>query len=206
MPLIEIAPDVEEIAVELIGEYHPHIRSHGVRILYLKSDADRAYRGKPVIADTQSLSGLASWLSQFAPDADEEPYEYAITVYGSIWEGLTAKERQAAIDSELCKLVEKTVHHRDGEETVINLQDFDVKGFTANIERFGLWRTSLRIFAAKARQLPLDMAAVAAEEQMARDQAAAANGDEGDESDGEGLDLNRPIPIGVAAGAGRGAE
>jgi hypothetical protein len=100
--------------------------------------------------------------------------------------------------------VEKTVHHRDGETTVIKLQDFDVKGFTANIERFGLWRSSLRIFAAKARQLPLDMNAVAAEEQMARESEASTSADSGEEDDGEGLDLNRPAPVG--AGAGRGAE
>jgi hypothetical protein len=201
---IQIAPDVESIAVELIGEFHPHLKSHGVRILYLKSEQDRAYRGRPVLADTQALGGLAGWLSQFAPDGDEEPYEYAITVYGSAWQGLTAKERQAAVDAELCKLVEKTVHHRDGETTVIKLQDFDVKGFTANIERFGLWRSSLRIFAAKARQLPLDMNAVAAEEQMARESEASTSADSGEEDDGEGLDLNRPAPVG--AGAGRGAE
>lgn len=203
MAEISVAPDVEEIALELIGEYHDHIRSHGVRILYLRSEQDKAYRGKPVIADTQALGGLAGWLSQFVEDGDEEPYEYAITVYGSAWEGLTAKERQAAVDPELCKLVEKTVHRADGEMTVIKLQDFDVKGFTANIERFGLWRSALRIFAAKARQLPLDMAAVAAEDQMARDEAATASGD-GDEPDGEGLDLNQPEPVG-ARGRG-GAE
>jgi hypothetical protein len=201
---ISVAPDVESIAVELIGEFHPHIKSHGVRILYLKSATDKAYRGRSVLAETQSLGGLAGWLSQFVEDGDDEPYEYAITVYGSAWEGLTAKERQACIDGELCKLVEKTVHRRDGEETVIKLQDYDVKGFTGNIERFGLWRSSLRIFAAKARQLPLDMNAVAAEEQMAREEANGASGDDGDGEEGEGLDLNRPVPVGAAAG--RGAE
>lgn len=155
----KLAPDVEAIAVELIGEFHDHIRSNGVKILYVHSDQDKATRGKSVIAETIALGGAVGWLSSFVPGAVGE-YDFMIIVYGSIWEGLNAKQRQAAIDNELCKLVEKTVQHRDGEETVIKLQDFDWKGFTANIERFGLWRPALRIFAAKAKQLPLDMAGV----------------------------------------------
>lgn len=155
----KIAPDVEAIAIELIGEFHDHIRSNGVKILYVHSDQDKATRGKSVIAETLSLGGMGAWLSSFVPGAHGE-YDYAIVVYGSIWEGLNAKQRQAAIDNELCKFVEKTVQHRDGEETVIKLVDYDWKGFTANIERFGLWRPALRIFAAKAKQLPLDMVGV----------------------------------------------
>lgn len=155
----KLAPDVEAIAIELIGEFHDHIRSNGVKILYVHSDQDKATRGKSVIAETIPLGGMGSWLSSFVPGATGE-YDFALVVYGSIWEGLNAKQRQAAIDNELCKLVEKTVQHRDGEETVIKLVDYDWKGFTANIERFGLWRPALRIFAAKAKQLPLDMAGV----------------------------------------------
>lgn len=155
----KLAPDIEEIARDLIAEYHAHVTSNGVRILYLHSDADRAYRGHAMIADIRALGGIAGWLSSFVDGKGGDPYDFALTVYGSIWEGLTAKERAAAVDAELCKLVEKTVTTRDGEETTIKLQDHDVKGFAANIERFGLWTTRLRLFGAKARQLPLDIAA-----------------------------------------------
>lgn len=160
MAEIKLSSQVAEIVQDLIDKYHPHVRENGVRILCCYSDQDKATRGRPVRAEIVSLGGRAKWLSGFVDVTGEEPnegYDFCLTAFGSIWEGMTYQMRQAAIDAELCKLVEKTVQTRDGETTTIKLQDYDVKGFVANIERFGLWASSLRIFASKAKQLPLDL-------------------------------------------------
>lgn len=163
MAEITIANDVAEIAEELIGEFHPHIRSHGVRLICLKSDHDKAQKGRSVDAEIVPLGGRARFYSGFVDvGRAQDPtdgYDFEMTVYGSMWEGYTSKQRQACVDRELCKLVEKTVQHADGETTVIKLQDYDVKGFTDNLSRFGTWTTRIYNFVSKGKQLPLDLQA-----------------------------------------------
>jgi hypothetical protein len=157
---VRLDNDLREIADDLITDHHRHILDNGVRILCAYSDQDRARYGKAIRVEITPLGGRAQWLSGFVDVAESEPnegYDYMLTAYGSIWTGSTDVMREAAVDEQLCRLVEKTVQTRDGETTVIKIRDFDVRGFVENIQRFGLWESGKRIFAAKSRQLPLDL-------------------------------------------------
>jgi len=180
MAEIKLAPDVEEIALEEIAEWHEHLRANGTRILYLHSDQDRARRGRALKADMISLGGTQYTIGVLAAGGSPSThdYDFALVVYGAAWEGLGVKQRRAAVDEQLCRLVEKTVRHRDGDEIVIKLQDPDVSVFLSNFEHFGAWTKSLRSLVSKGRQLPLDLAGEAEDRTDAdqRERVGAANG------------------------------
>lgn len=187
----ELAPDVEEIAVGLIGEYHPHIREHGALIVYRKSDQNKASGGRSVDAEMSVVSGDTRWaMSRWAELEGSEP-DFMLTVYGAMWDGYTPLQRKACVDRELCRIVAKTVQHSDGETTVLKLQSYEVKGFPENITRFGVWQTPYKRFSAASKQPSLFSEELKIDEKAEAQQAAdAAAQTDGTAEDGEGEPVN----------------
>lgn len=142
------APEVGEIASELIPQYHAHLK--GLRIDYaFRSDWWKS-KGKLVYGKAMLITGHNAYL---ATRHDQRPPDkfFFVAICGVYWLGMSESERRALVDHELC--------HCWAEHGELSILPHDVEEFRSVIERHGLWSPDVRSFgeiaARKQTQLSL---------------------------------------------------
>lgn len=153
------APEAEAIARELIADYHPHLETQRVDLIF-RSEAAKKH-GKFQLGAARKVSGLPAYLDHAAsqraqgrlgrhvgPPLGCEDF-FVIELAQPEWEHLTPAQRRALVDHELCHLgVDE-----DGNSSIVS---HDVEEFGAVLERHGLWEPDVSQFIrAGARQLGL---------------------------------------------------
>jgi putative metallopeptidase len=153
------APEVEAIAGPLIEAHHQHLTEHGdVRIEYLFRSEATVKGGHVVLGKARKVSGLNAFLAGWddATDVDDEAGDevrpfFVIEIAADQWATLTEAQRTALVDHELCHLnVEPT-----DESVKLTLAGHDLEEFGAVVERHGLWKPAVELFAAACQQLKL---------------------------------------------------
>lgn len=147
------ADDVDEIAEKLIKEFHPHLA--GESILYIFRSEHSESNGKIEFAKAKRVSGLNAYLANRGDleemngagdtpsEKSEAPPILLIEVAYDVWTQLSAAQRVALIDHELCHF------GLDG------MRAHDVEEFRAVIDRHGLWRPEIQEFAQTIAQQKL---------------------------------------------------
>lgn len=131
------APEVKEIAEQLIPKFHGHLKDFSVRIEYVFIDKIPKKGGKEVWGYVQKVTNLNAFLAKDNPDSD--PF-FVMVISSPIWEILSKNGKTALVDHELChcgaKLQEKE------EESVVKLYliPHDLEEFNAINRRYGLWQ------------------------------------------------------------------
>lgn len=80
------APDVEEVAKELIRQYHPHLLN--ATISYVFRDGSWNKNERPVMGDVKLMSPYLNMLTGF---------DFGVIVNYRLWLSLSVKERKQAI-------------------------------------------------------------------------------------------------------------
>lgn len=135
------APDVKEIADELINKHHKHLV--GVRLDILFSETTPKRGGKDIWGSMRKVSSLAAYLGADKTDQERgvnDPF-FVMTISQPIWDELDEKNRIALVDHELCHAA---VELDEEEESVLGTMGHDVEEFACIIERHGLWRKSVQ--------------------------------------------------------------
>lgn len=124
------AETVEELAKELIAEYHPHLAS--ARIAYLFKNREMKSRGRTIVATSEKVSAKNHALCG---------YNFLITVSYPTWNDLEDAAKRAALDHELehCWVEDDD---KTG-ETKYKILPHDVEEFGSVIRRHGLYSTDL---------------------------------------------------------------
>lgn len=191
------APEVADIAQDLIGEHHTHLLNR--KIVYIFRDSPQKRAGTEIWGKARKVSGLNAFLNARADgDLDvEHSYDeeadhsyFVIEIAEPIWEHLDETARRALVDHELehCE-----VHFSDSGKESLRIIPHNLEEFTAVVRRHGLWKSELRRFAKVTNeQLELDVdvqVSQADEDDVAADIVSDAKekleGEEDDESDGE---------------------
>jgi len=128
------APEVEEVARELIPEYHAHLAEAKIEYLYRVGTWNS--KGKVMMAKIHVLSGREKHLTGL---------DIVMEVNRAVWGELDAQQREALIDHKLCHVVEG----KDGYKRV----DHDLGEFSAVIRRHGLWNHEVQGFVKAVRQM-----------------------------------------------------
>ncbi|RJQ26097.1 hypothetical protein C4577_04145 [Candidatus Parcubacteria bacterium] len=137
------APDVKEIADELIPKNHRHLV--GVRMDFLFSETTPKRGGKDVWGTMRKVSSLAAYLGADKTDQERgvnDPF-FVMTISQPIWDELEEKDRIALVDHELCHAA---VELDDQGDSILGTKSHDVEEFSEIIERHGLWRKSVQEF------------------------------------------------------------
>lgn len=143
------APEVEEIARDLIYSDHTHLAS--VRVEYIFASEEIKQNGKVVWGRAKKVTGLNAWLaSEFERrDAKEAEEFFVIEIVRPIWLQLTEKEKKALVDHELthCEV--------DLDTSRLSIRPHDLEEFTSIVQKHGLWRSDVEVFVEAAKQKPL---------------------------------------------------
>lgn len=147
------APEVAELAREIIRKDHPHLDAEDIRIVYLFVDPPPESKGKLVFGRCRKVTGLNAFLArENAPrDEDEEPDFgdpfFVIEIAERVWQVLEPHQRRALVDHELCH----AAVIRDEEDVPkLSIRPHDVEEFTDIVNRHGLWEEGLQDFVAEA--------------------------------------------------------
>ena len=153
------APDVAEIAADLIDTVSDHEPLDGFRIVYLFIDKAPRSNGRTVLGTARVITGRAAFLSRRRGDEiddfDDAKSYGLIEISHNTWLGLTDAQRVALVDHELCHF---HVHYPDEGPATLATNGHDVEEFVGIIRRHGLWKSDLQeIGAAVFDQLSLDL-------------------------------------------------
>jgi hypothetical protein len=138
------APEVEEIAGELIAEVHTDLLA--VRIEYLFMDKVPMSNGRMVLGRARRVSGMTAFFAQFGLGQDlarADRFE-SVAPFGVIeiaepaWGELRPRQRRALVDHELCHLKVDF----DVEPPRLGVRGHDVEEFTSVLRRHGLWSSA----------------------------------------------------------------
>ena len=138
----EQAPrSVVNLVEAIINEYHP--RLSGADIVILFKDEATKKGGKLVLGTAKKAPAI---LRAY------EDLHFLIILAKDRWDLMTAPQRRALIDHELCHCV------IDYEREFTSIRPHDIEEFNEILDRHGLWTSDLRTAAPKfeeARQRPL---------------------------------------------------
>jgi putative metallopeptidase len=140
------APEVEDVARDLIHLYHTHLAT--VRIDYVFATEALKEKGKIVLGRAKKVSGLNAYIA--AKDRGYEssqPEEFfVIEIHRGSWLQLSEKQRKALCDHEL--------HHLDVDldTNKLSLKPHDLEEFNAIVRRYGLWQPDVEFFVRAARE------------------------------------------------------
>lgn len=155
-----LAPDVRDIAQDLIVNYHQHLMN--VRVEYLFMDKTPVSKGKATWGRMRKVTGLSAFLSTIphedklmgfnydivdGGDICNQPF-FVMEVSAEIWGQLDDKQRRALVDHELS-------HCWRDEDDQLVLLSHDIEEFAGVIKRHGLWRPDLEMFMEKSGQMAL---------------------------------------------------
>jgi hypothetical protein len=141
--LFSDAESVEEIALELIPNYHPELATAKFRFLFKEKASKKS--GKPVLGSVSKCNDRLNYLVEA---------DFIIEVPLDVWNTLDHTKRHALIDHllERCTGVEneKTGTMEWG------TRDPDVHEFSSILRRYGAWTDALNDFASVAKTISLD--------------------------------------------------
>ena len=123
------AETIEELAKELIAEFHSHLVN--ANIAYLWKNKKITKSGRTVIATAEKCSPKVKALCD---------YDFIIVVSAPAYNDLTDKQRRAVIDHELEHCL---VDDNDAGEKVTKIVAHDVEEFGSIILRHGLYKEDL---------------------------------------------------------------
>jgi hypothetical protein len=155
----EEAPEVKEIAEQLIDRHHPHLQDAKDVIGYRFRCGQSDWAGK------------AKKLTAF--ERFETGYMLMVFINKEAWTVLSEPQQVALVDHELCHFSRKSerVYEKDTDEWVDKwlpkedpsnwvMREHDVEEFSDVIKRHGLWETGIEKFASVVRnadhQMDLD--------------------------------------------------
>lgn len=133
-------PDtVVHLVEELITAHHPHLNGANIGLLF--RDEPAKSQGQTVAAKAELIND--KWRSLFG-----RPYDFLITIAEPIWHDLTASQRRALLDHELCHCI----WGKNG----WTIRGHDFEEFNEIIQRHGLWRDqAVQMARAMQPRLPL---------------------------------------------------
>lgn len=149
------APQVEQIAQELISKYHQHLIDFSVKIRYVFVDKTPSSQGKEVWGTCRKISGLNAYLEGEDPDGD--PF-FVITISKDVWDILPHDKRVALVDHELCHASAEVKEDKKQKESDIEVEHpvklsvrpHDLEEFVCIVRRHGLWRDDIEAFVEEA--------------------------------------------------------
>lgn len=157
------APEVEEIANELIAKHHTHLVNE--RIEYVFRSTVQKQGGKEIWGKARKISGLNAFLSRSLRDTEMtieagdnvvafDPSEdyFVIEIAGDVWKFLKPEARVALVDHELTHC---GVDWDDEGKKRLVLYPHDLEEFAEVVRRHGLWRQDIKAFFHVAQQLKL---------------------------------------------------
>lgn len=139
----DIAEIVEEMAQDLIPEYHPELASARIGYIYV-SEASKS-GGKPIMGKARKLSGAIQHLLE---------KDFLIEVALDVWNTLSNDQRTALIDH----LLERCTGEEDEKNGDMKwkTRDPDVSEFNSVLNRRGAWTEQLSGMVDVALQLNVD--------------------------------------------------
>ena len=154
------APEVEEVARELIREHHPHLAGERIEYLFIEKTPNSG--GKELWGRARKITGLqALFANRGGLPMEYEDYPdaargfFVIEVSEEIWENLTIAARRALVDHELTHCAV------DEEKDKLTIRPHFLEEFSQVVHRHGLWRGDVEVFArVSAEQLELTAAGV----------------------------------------------
>lgn len=138
--------EAEPLMRDLVASYHPHLDR--ARIAIVGRPEALVQKGKTLDAPAATVSHPTNALLEYAGQS----FDYVITVALDVWGRLDTAQRSALLDHELC--------HAAGQNEAgrWHLRGHDVEEFAVIIQRHGLWKVDLELFAqAVTEQLPLPL-------------------------------------------------
>jgi len=136
------APEVAEIARELISQHHSHLVN--TRIEYVFRSKAATNRGRIVLGKAKKVSGLSAFLTTRDPDAF-----FVMEIAQDRWTELTSEQRVALVDHELTHM------GVDPDTGKLQLYPHDLEEFVDIVRRHGLWSAEVMRFARATSQLEL---------------------------------------------------
>lgn len=147
------APEVAEIAFDLIQKYHQHLLDFSVKLRYIFVDKTPKSQGKEIWGTCRKISGLNAFLEDNKNDGDSF---FVITISREIWDILPHDKRVALIDHELCHAWAEAKQQKDDGESdedletdnpvKLSINPHDLEEFACIVRRHGLWRESIEDF------------------------------------------------------------
>jgi len=125
------APEVEEVARQLINTIHGHLAE--AKIKYLFRTGDWSTQKRETWGKAQRITGQQAFLTGL---------DFVITIHRDVWSQLTSEERMALVDHELSHCC-RGDDDPNGNPTWY-IQGHDVEDFIGIIRRHGLWRPALK--------------------------------------------------------------
>lgn len=155
------APEVAEIARQLITRVTGHQELVNAPIVYVFRDEASTTRGRTVLGKARKISGLNAWLSHPEltprPGSFSEPGEYfVIEIAHDCWERLDDAQRVALVDHELSHCA---VGYTEDGRMQLAMRHHDVEEFLGVLDRNGLWKEDVQrlgIVASEQLSLALD--------------------------------------------------
>lgn len=151
------APEVQQIADELIPKYHQHLIDFSVKLEYIFVDKTPKGKGREVWGTCRKVSSLNAFLANEQEGSD--PF-FVIVISEPVWDILPHDKRVALIDHELChawaEANQKEDDDGDSDPYKLSVRPHDLEEFTCIVKRHGLWREDVQAFfdAAKKQELP----------------------------------------------------
>jgi len=139
------APDVDEVARDLIDSYHSHLAS--VRIDFVFVSESLKENGKLVWGRAKKVGGLNAWLASETrrPDAIQPEEFFVVEIDRKVWGQLDDKCRRALVDHELTHL------DVDIDTSKLSIRPHDLEEFNSIVRRYGLWRDDVQLFIEAAK-------------------------------------------------------
>lgn len=114
-------PNVVDLVKEVVDAHHPELR--WVRIGVIMRDTAAVKAGRTVYGDARKVTAMQQVFMN---------YDFILCFAADAWRTLTALQREALVDHELC-------HCTVDEDEVASLVPHDIEMFEANFERYGFW-------------------------------------------------------------------
>lgn len=142
MSKFENAPEVQEVANKLIGQFHSHLVEAKIR--YLFRTGDWVSKGMPVYGQAQKCSDKDKFLTG---------YDFIITIAKEYWDEMSPDEKKANVDHQLLHCGRGASDYQGNPTWVKNEHDFE--GFVTEVKRHGFWTEELKRFDIQYRQLTM---------------------------------------------------
>jgi hypothetical protein len=138
--MLRFAPEVAEIANDVIAKVERHHRLALCRIEYVFIDKAPRSKGRLVLGRARRMGGLAAFIAgRTTPEAFTDPVPlFVIEISHNTWERLTDPQRRALVDHELCHCL---CELDDDGEPVLSTKGHDFEEFREIIERHGMWNS-----------------------------------------------------------------
>lgn len=159
------APEVADIAADLIDTVDRHSDLEHVRIDYVFIDEAPTSKGRIVLGRARKVTGLNALLAgsahQGRTDGMQQPDPFfVVEIAHDYWtQVLTGAQQRALVDHELCHCdVEEHEDPMRAGEWKLSIVGHDVEEFSCVVQRHGLWDVGLtRLGQVMSEQLSLEI-------------------------------------------------